>query len=77
MNEFKCRQILSWCVEQVYDEGGMSLLNLLVCPLCQGKLDYDATTQELICRIDKLAYSIKDDVPVMLPSLARDISQEG
>lgn len=49
-----------------------ALLDILVCPLCKGKLLYDHETQELICRFDKLAFPIRDDVPVMLESEARD-----
>ena len=53
-----------------------ALLDILVCPLCKGKLLYDHAAQELICRFDKLAYPIRHHVPVMLPEEARayDIS---
>lgn len=50
-----------------------TLLDILVCPLCKGKLLYDHTAQELICRFDKLAYPIRNHVPVMLPEEAREI----
>ncbi len=53
-----------------------SLLDILVCPLCKGKLLYDHETQELICRFDKLAYPIRDNVPVMLENEARRITIE-
>lgn len=49
-----------------------SLLDILVCPLCKGKLLYDHTNQELICRFDKLAYPIRNHMPVMLPDEARE-----
>lgn len=49
-----------------------ALLDILVCPLCKGKLLYDHAQQELICRFDKLAYPIRNHVPVMLPDEARE-----
>ena len=53
-----------------------TLLDILVCPLCKGKLLYDHAQQELICRFDKLAYPIRNHVPVMLPNDARILSHE-
>ena len=50
-----------------------TLLYILVCPLCKGKLLYDHANQELICRFDKLAYPIRNQVPVMLSEEAREI----
>lgn len=47
------------------------LLEILVCPLCKGKLIYQASAKELICRFDKLAYPIRDGIPVMLANEAR------
>jgi len=47
------------------------LLEILVCPICKGKLHYDASNQELICAFDRLAFPIRDDIPVMLESEAR------
>ncbi len=52
------------------------LLDILVCPLCKGKLSYIKTNQELICRFDKLAFAIKDEIPVMLADEARVVSLE-
>lgn len=52
------------------------LLDILVCPLCKGKLLYKKTEQELICRFDRLAYAIRDDIPVMLEKEARKLSLE-
>ena len=49
------------------------LLEILVCPLCKGKLLYRREQQELICKADRLAYPIRDDIPVMLDSEARRI----
>jgi hypothetical protein len=50
------------------------LLDVLVCPLCKGPLDYDKAAQELICRADKLAYPIRDGIPVMWVNEARAIN---
>jgi len=47
------------------------LLDILVCPLCKGPLEYDRQKSELCCRIDRLAFPIRDDIPVMLESEAR------
>ena len=50
------------------------LLEILVCPLCKGKLEYDPKQQELICNFDKLAFPIRDGVPIMLENEARVLS---
>jgi uncharacterized protein YbaR (Trm112 family) len=42
------------------------LLDILVCPLCKSTLHLDVNQHELICKADRLAYPIRDDVPVML-----------
>ncbi len=47
------------------------LLEILVCPVTKGPLEYDATRQELISRAAKLAYPIRDGIPIMLPEEAR------
>ena len=47
------------------------LLDILACPICKGELNYDKEKNELICEIDKLAFPIRDDIPVMLESEAR------
>jgi uncharacterized protein YbaR (Trm112 family) len=47
------------------------LLEILVCPLTKGTLEYDAGRQELISREAKLAYPIRDGIPIMLPEEAR------
>jgi uncharacterized protein YbaR (Trm112 family) len=49
------------------------LLEILVCPLTKGPLEYDAQKQELISRAAKLAYPIRDGIPIMLPDEARPI----
>ncbi|CAN7483165.1 Trm112 family protein [Trinickia sp. LjRoot230] len=47
------------------------LLEILVCPICKGQLRYDRAQQELICQADKLAYPVRDGIPVMLVDEAR------
>ena len=49
------------------------LLEILVCPLCKGPLHYEREHQELICSADKLAFPIRDGIPVMLENEARDL----
>jgi uncharacterized protein len=51
------------------------LLEILVCPLTKGPLDYDAARQELISRQAKLAYPIRDGIPIMLPEEARPLAE--
>lgn len=51
------------------------LLDILVCPLCKGKLVLEKATDELICHADKLAYPIRDGIPVMLIDEARSLHQ--
>ena len=50
------------------------LLEILVCPLTKGPLEYDAGRQELISRQAKLIYPIRDGIPIMLPEEARPLS---
>lgn len=52
------------------------LLDILVCPLCKGPLVYDRKKSELICKPDRLAYPVRDDIPVMLEDEARKLSEE-
>ena len=47
------------------------LLEILVCPITKGPLEFDASRQELISRSAKLAYPIRDGIPIMLPEEAR------
>jgi uncharacterized protein len=47
------------------------LLELLVCPVTKTTLEYDAARQELVSRAAKLAYPIRDGIPIMLPEEAR------
>ncbi len=50
------------------------LLEILVCPVCKGRLIYDKEAQELLCKADRLAFPIRDDIPVMLEEEARKLS---
>ena len=52
------------------------LLEILVCPICKGDLIYDKDKKELFCLADKLAFPIRDGVPVMLADEARQIGLE-
>lgn len=52
------------------------LLSILVCPVSKASLEYDAENQELVCRASGLAYPIRDDIPVMLESEARQLTLE-
>lgn len=52
------------------------LLDILVCPICKGPLAYRAGQLELICKADRLAYPIRDDIPVMLEEEARKLAPD-
>ncbi len=52
------------------------LLEILVCPVTKGPLIYDKENQELISLSARLAYPIRDDIPVMLEDEARTLSEE-
>ncbi len=49
------------------------LLDILVCPICKGPLEHDKKAQELICKADRLAYPIRDGIPIMWADQARDL----
>ncbi|HYD44502.1 MAG TPA: Trm112 family protein [Phenylobacterium sp.] len=51
------------------------LLEILVCPVSHGRLDYDREKNELVSRAARLAYPIRDGVPVMLPGEARELGE--
>ncbi len=53
-----------------------ALLDILACPVCKGKLVYDKPEQTLICRFDKLAYPVRQGIPVMLVDEATALSEE-
>ena len=50
------------------------LLEILACPICKGELHYDKSAKELVCAVDKLAFPVRDGVPVMLTAEARAMS---
>jgi len=52
------------------------LLDILVCPVCKGNLAYQKEAAELVCNPCKLAYPIRDDIPVMLVDEARQLEAE-
>ncbi len=52
------------------------LLELLVCPVTKGHLEYDREKQELISRSARLAYPVRDGIPVMLENEARPMTDE-
>lgn len=52
------------------------LLEILVCPLCKSPLRHDRQHKELICRADRLAFPIRDGVPIMLESEARELAAD-
>lgn len=54
----------------------IKLLELLVCPVTKGPLDYDREKHELISRSARLAYPVRDGIPVMLEAEARTLSDE-
>lgn len=51
-------------------------LEILVCPLCKGPLVLNKANQELICKGDRLAFPIRDGIPMMLEGEARELSPE-
>ncbi len=52
------------------------LLDILACPVCHGRLIYDKHKAELVCKADRLAFPIRDDIPVMLEEEARRLTLE-
>lgn len=52
------------------------LLEILACPICKGKLIYQKNSQELLCKVDKLAYPIRDGIPIMLEDQARHLTSD-
>ncbi|QPC86063.1 Trm112 family protein [Mesorhizobium sp. NBSH29] len=53
------------------------LLELLACPLTKGSLVWDPEHQELLSKLAKLAYPVREGIPIMLPSEARQILEDG
>lgn len=54
----------------------VKLLDILVCPVCKGPLVYKKPEQELICKPCRVAYQVKDGIPVMLEDEARKLPAE-
>lgn len=52
------------------------LLDILACPVCKSSLTYDKQKQELICKADRIAFPIKEGIPVMLEEEARQLEAE-
>lgn len=50
------------------------LLDILACPLCKGPVQYSRSRQVLVCRADRLAYPVRDGIPVMLEEEAQPLS---
>lgn len=53
-----------------------SLLEIIACPVCNGKLYYSQDKQELICKADSLAFTLRDGIPVLLENEARSLAVE-
>lgn len=52
------------------------LLEIVACPVCNGKLYFNKETQELVCKADGLAYAVRDGIPVLLEVEARSLSAD-
>ena len=50
------------------------LLSILACPVCKGELKHEKAQNELICKVDGMAFPIRDDIPVMLETEARTLT---
>jgi uncharacterized protein len=50
------------------------LTDILVCPVCKGPLHWHRETEEFVCRADRLAYPVRDGIPIMLPDEARRLA---
>lgn len=53
-----------------------SLLEIIVCPVCHGKLNHIRNENKLVCKFDRLAYSIDDGIPVLLANKAESLTAE-
>lgn len=53
-----------------------SLLEIIVCPICHGKVSLDKSNSKLVCRFDRLAYTIDDGIPVLLAEKAESLTSE-
>ena len=52
------------------------LLEILACPVCKGRVEYDRASKVLVCRIDRLGFEVRDGRPGMLENEARHLSVE-
>ena len=52
------------------------LLDILACPICKSPLKFDRASQQLICRADRLAFPVRDGIPVMLEDEAKTLSPD-
>ncbi len=52
------------------------LLDILACPVCKGPLRLKRSPEELVCRGDRLAYPVRDGIPIMLVEEAREVAVE-
>jgi len=52
------------------------LLDILACPICKSSLIYKQEAEELVCKADRLAFPVRDGIPVMLEVEARELSTE-
>ena len=52
------------------------LVEILVCPICKGPLAWKRESQELVCKADRLAFPVKNDIPVMLEEEARTLGPD-
>ena len=53
------------------------LPDILVCPICKGNLEHRKAKKELVCKPCKLAFPIRDDIPIMLEDEARQLPADG
>ncbi|WOT03889.1 Trm112 family protein [Shewanella youngdeokensis] len=51
------------------------LLEIVACPVCKGKLEYNKEDNQLICNLDKIAYPINDGIPVLLENKAEPLAE--
>ncbi len=52
------------------------LLDILVCPVSKAPLQWRPESQELVCKVSRLAYPVRDGIPVMLESEARELDED-
>lgn len=54
----------------------IALTDILACPVCKGKLKYDKASAQLICLVDRLAYPIRENIPVLIADEAKPLSAD-